>query len=115
MMNWNDLRYGAGPRAMGLYLARWAAATAYLGWRGADWTFPIVSLLIFGVALSSIAWWLTRRIDAPAIAVAAPQKESLGLLAYTTLYSVLFIGWGIGAEGRDRPGQAQKWRSWPTN
>ena len=108
-MNWNDLRQGSGPRAIGAYVSVWGAATAYLAWKGADWTFPIVALLIFGVALSSIAWGLTRKIDAPAIAVAKPARESIGLLAYIAVYAIVFIGWGIGAvKAGIEPGQAQE-------
>lgn len=108
-MNWNDLRQGSGPRAIGAYVSVWGAATAYLAWKGADWTFPIIALLIFGVALSSIAWGLTRKMDGPAIAVANPARESFGLLAYIAVYAIVFIGWGIGAvKAAIEPGQAQE-------
>jgi uncharacterized protein len=75
-----------------LFLAAWAVSTAYLAATGADWVFPIVSLLIFGVGLSAIAWWLTRRTDAPALPVENPGREAVGLLLYLVVYAVLFVG-----------------------
>lgn len=75
-----------------MFLAGWAVSTAYLAAKGADWLFPIVSLLIFGVALSAIAWWLTRRTGAPALPVEHPRREATGLLLYLLLYAVLFVG-----------------------
>jgi uncharacterized protein len=108
-MTWSDIKSGSGLRAIGLYLFIWASATAYLAAKGADWSFPIISLLIFGITLSALAWALTRKIDAPAITVANPRKESLGLLGYLTIYAVLFIGWGLGAlKSAIAPGQIQE-------
>lgn len=108
-MTWNDLKSGLGAKAIGIYLLIWGAATTYLALKGADWSFPIIALLIFGITLSGLAWALTRKIDAPAIPVANPRKESLGLLAYLAIYALLFIGWGIGAlKTAIAPGQAQE-------
>jgi uncharacterized protein len=75
-----------------LFLVAWAVSTSYLAAKGADWVFPIVSLLIFGVGLSAIAWWLTRRTEAPALPVENPKREATGLLLYLVLYAVLFVG-----------------------
>lgn len=83
---------GAGARPIAAFLAVWAASTAYLASAGADWVFPIISLLVFGAGLSALAWWLTRRSDAPALPVAHPGREAAGLLAYLVLYAVLFVG-----------------------
>lgn len=108
-MTWDDIKGGIGPRAIAAYLLIWAAATGYLALKGADWSFPIVSLLIFGVALSAIAWGLTYKVAAPEIPVADPRKESLGLLSYVAIYAVLLIGWGLGAlKQAIEPGQAQE-------
>ncbi len=108
-MMWNDLKIGAGLKAIGLYLLIWGAATTYLAFKGADWSFPIIALLIFGLTLSAIMWGLTRKIDAPVIPVANPRKESLGLLAYVAIYALLLIGWGIGAlKQAIAPGQVQE-------
>lgn len=96
-MTWDDLKGSIGSRAIMAYLLTWATATAYLALKGADWVFPIISLVIFGVILSAIAWGLTRKIAAPLIPVANPRKESLGLLVYVAIYAVLLIGWGLGA------------------
>ena len=79
------------------YLAAWGAATLYIAASGGDWTFPLISLGIFGVALGGIIWFLTRKMDAPAVPVANPKRESLGLLAYLAVYAVLLIGVWLGS------------------
>jgi membrane protease YdiL (CAAX protease family) len=99
----------AGVRALIAFLIIWAGATAYLAATGGDWVFPIASLLIFSVALSGVIWFVTRKMDAPAVPVERPQRESLVLLCYIALYAVLLIGLGLGAL-RDAitPGRAQE-------
>jgi membrane protease YdiL (CAAX protease family) len=83
-------------RALIIYLALWGLSTAYLAATGGDWIFPIASLVIFGLILSAIVWFLTRHMNAPEVPVAQPQRESLGLLAYLALYAVLLIGIWLG-------------------
>lgn len=91
------------------YLACWSVATAYLAVKGADWSFPIVSLGIFGVGLSAIAWMLTRRSDAPPVPVARPRVEAGAVVAYLLVYAFLFLGWGISAvRGAVAAGQARE-------
>jgi uncharacterized protein len=108
-MTWDDLKSGTGAKALGLYVLIWGAATGYLAAKGADWSFPIISLAIFGIALSAIAWGLTRKIAAPVINIANPRKESLGLLAYVAIYALVFLGWGMGAlNAAIAPGQMQE-------
>jgi uncharacterized protein len=87
----------AGRRALAAYFATWAIAVGYLALRGADWTFPIASLLIFGLIFSGFIWFLTRRMNAPPVPVAHPKRESLGLLAYLLIYAVLLIGIWLGS------------------
>ncbi len=92
-----------------LFLALWGGSTAYLGATGADWTFPIISLGIFGVGLSAIAWLTTRGAKAAAIVVKNPAKESGALIIYMALYAVLFLGFGMGALREEIPeGQTQE-------
>ena len=86
----------SGMRALIAYLAIWGVAVAYLALSGGDWTFPIVSLGIFGLILGALIWLLTRRMDAPPVPVEEPKKQSIGLLIYLAIYAVLFIGVGIG-------------------
>ena len=62
----------SGMRALIAYLAIWGVAVAYLALSGGDWTFPIVSLGIFGLILGALIWFLTRRMDAPPV----PVEES---------------------------------------
>ena len=86
-----------GRRAIVGYLLLWAASTGYIALRGGDWVFPIASLLVFGVVLSGIILFLTRKMDAPGPEVRRPARESLTLLAYIMLYAVLLVGLWLGS------------------
>jgi membrane protease YdiL (CAAX protease family) len=79
------------------YLLCWGIATLYLFARGADWVFPFVSLGIFGGALSGLAWFLTRKSDAPAVPVPRPGTELAAILLFLLAYAFIFLGWGLGA------------------
>jgi len=83
-------------RALLAYLAIWGAATLYLAVSGGDWVFPIASLLIFGLALSGVIWFVTRRMNAPAVPVERPKRESIGFLIYVAIYALLLIGIWLG-------------------
>ena len=96
-MDRSMLRDRRSMQALGAYLAVWAAATGYLAASGGDWVFPFASLIIFGLIFSSLIWFCTRRMNAPAVPVAQPARESLGLLAYLALYAVLLIGIWLGS------------------
>jgi uncharacterized protein len=97
----------ARPALLG-YLALWSASTLYLAKCGADWTFPIISFVIFGVILSSIIWLLTRKMLAPDVVIIRPKRESqvarsavdkhesLALLGFLLLYAILFLGVAFG-------------------
>ncbi|HYN46485.1 MAG TPA: CPBP family intramembrane glutamic endopeptidase [Allosphingosinicella sp.] len=90
------------------YALLWAASVAYLAARGADWVFPIASLLLFGGLASGIAWALTRRSAAPQVPVARPPVELAAVLAYLLLYAFLFLGPGMNAlRAAAPPGPAQ--------
>jgi uncharacterized protein len=82
---------------LGAYLAIWAAATAYLGIKGADWTFPAISLAVFGAALPALSIALTRKAAPPAIVVRRPTLELAVLLGFLVVYAVAFLGWGMSA------------------
>lgn len=79
------------------FLGAWGVSTLYLFARGADWVFPIVSLGIFGGALSGLAWFLTRKCEAPDVPVPRPGIELAALLGFLALYAFIFLGWGLGA------------------
>ena len=79
------------------YLLLWAASTGYIALRGGDWVFPIVSLLVFGLVLSGIILFLTRKMEAPGPEVRRPARESLSLLAYVIVYAVLLVGLWLGS------------------
>jgi membrane protease YdiL (CAAX protease family) len=81
----------------GAYLAIWAAATSYLGIKGADWTFPAISLAIFGVVLPALSFVLTRKAAPLPIPVRRPLLELTVLLGFLAVYAVLFLGWGMSA------------------
>ena len=87
----------SGTRALIGYFAIWGAAVAYLAVSGGDWTFPIISLGIFGLILGGLIWFLTRKMDAPPVPVEQPKKQSIGLLIYLAIYAVLFIGIWLGS------------------
>ncbi|MGH6783541.1 MAG: lysostaphin resistance A-like protein, partial [Sphingomicrobium sp.] len=98
----------SGARALIAYLVIWAGATSYLAATGGDWVFPVASLVIFGLILSAIAWFLTRHMNAPGVPVAQPKRESLGLVAYLAVYAVLLIGIWLGSIRQAvPPGQLQ--------
>jgi membrane protease YdiL (CAAX protease family) len=82
---------------VGAYLTFWAAATAYLRFKGADWTFPAISLAVFGAALPALSIVLTRKAAPPPIAVQRPRVELTVLLGFLVVYAVLFLGWGMSA------------------
>lgn len=108
-MTRSDLFSRSGLRAVLVYVLIWGAATAYLALRGADWTFPIASLVIFGLIFGGIIWFLTRYMDAPAVPVVHPERESVGLLVYLVVYAVLLIGIWLGTiRHAIPPGQTQE-------
>ena len=88
---------GRAAAFVGLYLALWGASTAYLAARGADWTFPLISLGVFGVALSGLAFLLTRKARPEPIRVQRPAVELIAVLGFLAIYAVGFLGWGMGA------------------
>lgn len=97
-----------GARALLVYLLIWGASTAYLALTGGDWVFPIASLVIFGLLLGALIWFLTRRMDAPPVPVANPARESAAFLGYVVVYAVALIAFGLGAVKAAIPaGQAQ--------
>ena len=82
---------------IGSYFAVWAAATGYLGFKGADWTLPVILLLIFGAVLPALSFALTRKAAPPRIEVRRPGLELSALLIFLVAYAVLFLGWGMSA------------------
>ena len=109
-MTFAQFRGEVGGRVALGYAALWAACVAYLAMRGADWTFPLVSMGLFGLVLSGLAWFLTRRSDAPPVAVHEPRRQVLWLLAYIAVYAFVVIGWGLGAvKHAVPPGPLQEW------
>ncbi|THD68175.1 CPBP family intramembrane glutamic endopeptidase [Phenylobacterium sp.] len=79
------------------YLAAWGVAVGYLAQKGGDWSFPIISLGVFGVALPGLALLLTRNARPAPIPVLRPGLELAAVLVFLTVYAVVFLGWGMGA------------------
>lgn len=86
-----------GKRVAAGWLMLWALCTAYIGFRGGDWAFPVIALPLFGGLLPALAWWLTRRTDAPPAHVHRPARQLFWLGAYLLLYAFVLVGWGLGA------------------
>jgi len=109
-MDFAEFRGNIGGRVAIGYAALWLTCVAYLGLHGADWIFPIVAMAIFGLALSALAWWLTRGANPPPVTVAAPGRQTLWLLGYIAVYAFVVIGWGLGAlKQAIPPGAVQEW------
>jgi membrane protease YdiL (CAAX protease family) len=88
---------GRAAAFVGAYLALWGAGTAYLAARGADWTFPLISLGVFGIVLSGLAALLTRKARPEPIRVQRPVVELIAVLGFLAIYALGFLGWGMGA------------------
>ena len=80
---------------LALYLAAYAVTLfvmhTQLGFGVAE---PLFVLLLFGVALSLLAWWATRAARPRDIAVAHPQQEATVLAVYVVVV-VAFLTWGL--------------------
>jgi|CXWL01.1.fsa_nt_gi membrane protease YdiL (CAAX protease family) len=90
-------RKGAAIAAILAYVLLWGGSVGYLFATGGDWTTPVFVMGIFGLALSGLAWLLTRGAVAPAIPVARPALESGAVLVFVALYAVFFLGSGMNA------------------
>ena len=85
--------YWRGPwGACAIYGAIWLACIGYLAATDGAFRFAIPSLVIFGVAFTLLALFLTRRTAAPAVPVVHPKRESLVLLAYMVAYALIAFG-----------------------
>lgn len=96
-------------RAAGLYFLIWAVCVVYLAAAGGNFLFPISSLILFGVLLTGLAVFLTRRTDAPPVPVARPRAESLIVLVYVVVYALVLFGPVSGlVKNSVAPGPAQE-------
>ncbi|MEY2928116.1 MAG: hypothetical protein RL367_2593 [Pseudomonadota bacterium] len=104
-----DLTSRSARIALGGYFALWGLATSYLALKGADWTFPIASMVIFGCLFSGLGWLLTRKSAAPDLAIAIPKRQSRALLVYLLFYALVIFGWLYGGlKAAVPPGQLQE-------
>lgn len=88
---------GANAAFIAVFGLCWAGATGYLAAKGEDWSFPIISLGIFGLALPALAWVLTRGARPPQVRVERPGLELGAVLVFLAIYAVAFLGWGMSA------------------
>ena len=96
-------------RATALYLVVWLACVIYLAISHGNFLFPISSLILFGVVLTGVAVWLTRRTNAPPVPVARPRQESLVIFGYLLVYAFILFGPVSGIVKRTlAPGPAQE-------
>ncbi len=79
-------------QAAAAYFAVWLICTLFLAVTGGNFLFPISSLVLFGMILTGVAVFLTRKADAPPVPVAHPKRESLTLLAYLLVYALVLFG-----------------------
>jgi membrane protease YdiL (CAAX protease family) len=77
---------------------------AYSGlFRGAA-GLPVVSLVVFGIALPAIALAMTRKAPLGAPAVTRPTRALAIALAYLALFSFVVLGWGFTLVRTEVPG-----------
>jgi CAAX protease family protein len=108
-MIWSDLVDPRGRRALAGYVAVWGAAVVYLAANGADWVFPIIALGVFGIALSAVAWAVTRGVRPAAVSFGDGRRTTPVLLLYLLLYAFLLVGVGLGyVRAAVSPGRAQE-------
>jgi len=89
---------GAAIAAGLIYVTLWGGSTFYLLAKdNEDWFTGALVMAIFGLALSGVAWLLTRGANAPPIDVKRPALESGAVLLYLGVYAVLFLGYGMTA------------------
>ena len=102
---------GVALAAVLAFAALWGGSVYYLFAQGSeDWFTGVLVMAIFGLALSGVAWLLTRGASAPPIEVKRPALESGAVLIYLALvYAGLFLGPGMSwARGVFPEGQAQE-------
>lgn len=109
-MRWADLAGTSGRLAISAFLGIWLLAVGFLAIRGADWIFPLFAMLVFGIGISAIGWWLTMGQTPPPSAIPNPARESKALLIYLLVYGLLFVGVGLGMVKESvAAGPAQEW------
>lgn len=90
--------FAARSRALiAMYGVLWGLSVGYLYLKHADWTFPLVSMAVFGLGLSGLGALLTRRTDPPPIPVSKPKVELAAVLSYLAVYAAAFLVYGMNA------------------
>jgi len=101
-------RWLTSPVTPAIYALLWVISTGYLFLTQGDWGTGIMSLLIFGIALSGLAWFLTRGADVPETPVLRPFRELGAVTIYLLLYTFVFLLWGLSfLKEQIEPGKIQ--------
>src|SRR5262245_2102419 len=89
------------PRALLVligYAALYALALAHLAHvPGYDSGDSLVTLLVFGIGFSAIAWLVSRGAKPAPVAVKHPGREASAILAYLAVFAVVVLGWLLSA------------------
>lgn len=92
-----------------LYLFIWGGAVLYLRHTGAEWTFPLISLGVFGLGLSLLTLVLTHWSNPDPVIVKRPALETGAILAFLVVYAFGFLGWSMQSLQQAIPaGQGQE-------
>jgi membrane protease YdiL (CAAX protease family) len=80
------------------YAALYALALAHLahvpGFERGD---SLVTLLVFGIGFSAVAWLVSRGAKVPPVTVKHPGREGFAILAYLAGFAVVVLGWLLSA------------------
>jgi len=94
---------------LALYLFVWGGSVYYLRHAGAEWTFPLISLGVFGIGLSLLTLVLTHWSNPPPVIVKRPGLETGAILAFLVVYAFGFLGWAMQAlQDAMLPGEGQE-------
>lgn len=91
-------RRGRDIVAVALYAAAYGGSLGFLARNpGFEAGESVGVLLVFGLGLSLVAWFLTRKIVPARVEIRRPRFESLAVLGYLAIFAVLMLGFGFSA------------------
>ncbi|HEX2591209.1 MAG TPA: CPBP family intramembrane glutamic endopeptidase [Rhizomicrobium sp.] len=87
------------PRiAVAFYVVLWLIAfLVRASLPGGTMVLPLFSLVVFGIALPPLAWWLTRRVQTPTLTIPKPRTELIAILLYLAIFAIVVLGWAFTA------------------
>lgn len=84
---------------LGLSLARLAPRPGFAAGE------TVAGMIVFGLAFSLVAFWVTRGARPRLVQVRRPGRELAAILAYLALFALGFLGWGLSALRAAVPGE----------